>query len=298
MALLLPLVPHQARAMTVPQVEQALCVQVYLNPNTGRFWTMDSYDGNNGDQLSLHKYIYAQDEPVNHTDPSGRSVYVCTRPLNIKGHENDGNNACHVFLAFDSDGMKSMESWEDAVRGSWDATKHPNTYGIQYSGDPDNPTYSFHPKSVLTGDESEQYGGPLLTPGSYVADQAGIDQRAVNKTGTGYNKWMVAKGNDIQMAIFNGAVRSRDKNNSGTPDPMAYQFSVFNCGSWVQYIIGQNGGVQFPDKTINHGVGLLNSDANGYTVGGYTANAAARMWRGVGLPPFPIPDMSGNFDGL
>jgi len=159
-------------------------------------------------------------------------------------------------------------------------------------------TFSFHPKSVLTGDESEEYGGPLLTPGSYVADQAGIDQRAVNKTGTGYNKWMVAKGNDIQMAIFKGAVRSRDKNNNGIPDPMPYEFSVFNCGSWVQYIIGQNGGVTFPDKTINHGVGLLSSGANGYTAAGYTANAAARTWRAVGLPSFTFPDFSGFFDGL
>lgn len=43
----------------------------YLNPNTGRFQTMDSYEGNNQDTLSLHKYLYAQGNPVNRVDPSG-----------------------------------------------------------------------------------------------------------------------------------------------------------------------------------------------------------------------------------
>jgi RHS repeat-associated protein len=43
----------------------------YLNPNTGRFWTMDSYAGNNSDPLSLHKYIYCHGNPVALIDPSG-----------------------------------------------------------------------------------------------------------------------------------------------------------------------------------------------------------------------------------
>jgi RHS repeat-associated protein len=43
----------------------------YLNPNTGRFWTMDSYEGDNEDPLSLHKYLYGADNPVDGSDPSG-----------------------------------------------------------------------------------------------------------------------------------------------------------------------------------------------------------------------------------
>jgi RHS repeat-associated protein len=42
-----------------------------LNPNTGRFWTADTTDGNNEDPLSLHKYLYAGDDPVDRSDPSG-----------------------------------------------------------------------------------------------------------------------------------------------------------------------------------------------------------------------------------
>lgn len=45
----------------------------YLNPNTGRFWTMDTYDGDNEDPMSLHKYLYAADDPVNLDDPSGNA---------------------------------------------------------------------------------------------------------------------------------------------------------------------------------------------------------------------------------
>jgi RHS repeat-associated protein len=44
----------------------------YLNPDSGRFWTMDSYEGKNTDPASLHKYLYAQADPVMSRDPSGQ----------------------------------------------------------------------------------------------------------------------------------------------------------------------------------------------------------------------------------
>jgi RHS repeat-associated protein len=43
----------------------------YLNPAAGRFWTMDSWEGNPHDPRSLHKYIYANGDPSNRLDPSG-----------------------------------------------------------------------------------------------------------------------------------------------------------------------------------------------------------------------------------
>ena len=43
----------------------------YLNAGTGRFWTMDTYAGDNEDPLSLHKYLYCQGNPINGIDPSG-----------------------------------------------------------------------------------------------------------------------------------------------------------------------------------------------------------------------------------
>jgi RHS repeat-associated protein len=43
----------------------------YLNTATGRFWTMDGYEGDDESPLSLHKYLYANAGPTNFTDPSG-----------------------------------------------------------------------------------------------------------------------------------------------------------------------------------------------------------------------------------
>ncbi|EIQ01854.1 RHS repeat-associated core domain protein [Opitutaceae bacterium TAV1] len=43
----------------------------YLNTDTGRFWSMDTYEGSNQEPLSLHKYLYAHVNPVIFVDPSG-----------------------------------------------------------------------------------------------------------------------------------------------------------------------------------------------------------------------------------
>jgi RHS repeat-associated protein len=43
----------------------------YMNPSGGRFWTMDSYEGDIFEPLSLHKYLYAYTDPANRRDPSG-----------------------------------------------------------------------------------------------------------------------------------------------------------------------------------------------------------------------------------
>lgn len=46
----------------------------YLNVSTGRFSTMDTYEGNDENALSLHKYLYAGADPADLTDPSGKFV--------------------------------------------------------------------------------------------------------------------------------------------------------------------------------------------------------------------------------
>ena len=43
----------------------------YLNVETGRFISKDSYEGYQYDPKSLHKYLYGENNPVNRTDPSG-----------------------------------------------------------------------------------------------------------------------------------------------------------------------------------------------------------------------------------
>jgi len=44
------------------------------NPNSGRFLTSDPYSGNLNDPLTLHKYLYANCDPVNGADRSGYLV--------------------------------------------------------------------------------------------------------------------------------------------------------------------------------------------------------------------------------
>lgn len=44
---------------------------------------MDSYEGNSEDPLSLHKYLYANGDPINFVDPSGHNSDVIS--LNLSG---------------------------------------------------------------------------------------------------------------------------------------------------------------------------------------------------------------------
>jgi RHS repeat-associated protein len=48
----------------------------YFNPLTGRFLSRDAEDGQAVEPRTLHKYLYAADDPVNRLDPSGRSNLV------------------------------------------------------------------------------------------------------------------------------------------------------------------------------------------------------------------------------
>lgn len=43
----------------------------FYSPDSGRFWSMDSFDGWAEEPVTLHKYLYANGDPVNFTDPSG-----------------------------------------------------------------------------------------------------------------------------------------------------------------------------------------------------------------------------------
>jgi RHS repeat-associated protein len=43
----------------------------YLNTDSGRFWTMDDFEGSQDDVKSLNKYPYAGADAINQTDPSG-----------------------------------------------------------------------------------------------------------------------------------------------------------------------------------------------------------------------------------
>src|SRR5262249_36018650 len=47
----------------------------WMNPTTGGFMPMDTFEGYNSQPLSLHKYLYCQGNPVNRIDPSGHGDF-------------------------------------------------------------------------------------------------------------------------------------------------------------------------------------------------------------------------------
>ena len=56
----------------------------YMNPATGNFLTMDTYEGSIYDPDTLHKYMYANGNPVTYSDPSG-NVALSLSDLSIVG---------------------------------------------------------------------------------------------------------------------------------------------------------------------------------------------------------------------
>jgi RHS repeat-associated protein len=73
------------------QIEEFPCfillnyrVWVYLNPNIGRFWTIDTFEGDQEDPISLNKYVYCHADPGNRTDASGQWDVNCVVELDIE----------------------------------------------------------------------------------------------------------------------------------------------------------------------------------------------------------------------
>jgi len=50
----------------------------YLDVRSGRFWGMDTFEGNTAFPATLHAFMYAQADPTNNVDPSGRETLATT----------------------------------------------------------------------------------------------------------------------------------------------------------------------------------------------------------------------------
>ena len=260
--------PSQSPATTASKSVSQASDGVYLNPDTGRFWSMDSYDGNNNDPRTLHKYLYSADNPVMNADPSGKAAWLVTRPLGIPGLSLLAPIAVHVFLVFDDNlsgtigGGDPLPTWQSEVQQDNQnvGTIVPaviNKWGA-YQSDPHLTTFSFHPYSVATGDGEKDQASVLATEGSCVAYNAPEDRGAFYQAGGnawGYQRRWITSDINEQISLYRLAAQSRNVNNSGNPDPSPYSFPTYNCGSWTQTIL-KRAGISYPSDFINLGTGL------------------------------------------
>ena len=56
----------------------------YNDPNTGRFWSMDRFEGGKAEPLSLHKYIYGHTNPISNVDPTGFSIFSAIASVTLR----------------------------------------------------------------------------------------------------------------------------------------------------------------------------------------------------------------------
>jgi len=207
-------------------------------------------------------YLYCQADPVNHIDPSGNSVYVCTRPLNIPGLSVLAPAFNHFFLAFDTDGITNtadLNKWTSVVESGNNGVsgQYPN---VNYSNDPYLTTFSFHPYSVYSGKGEKDELSVFATTGSYVAYNDNIDHNAFLQAqggGIRNGRHLVTSDLNEQIKLYNLARASRDKNNSGSPDAHPYAALNYDCASWTYTITHERGGLPFPVfPLVNLGVGI------------------------------------------
>ncbi len=71
--------------ITAPFLAPGISRARWMNPDTGRFHTMDSYEGHQENPISLQKYLYAHANPVNLKDPSGLEVAVYSHQVDAVG---------------------------------------------------------------------------------------------------------------------------------------------------------------------------------------------------------------------
>jgi RHS repeat-associated protein len=57
----------------------------YYDQRQGRFWTMDTWDGNLENPFSLHRYLYASVNPVSRVDRSGKEDFSIASNLSALG---------------------------------------------------------------------------------------------------------------------------------------------------------------------------------------------------------------------
>jgi RHS repeat-associated protein len=120
----------------------------YLNVSIGRFWTMDTDEGDSSAPLSLHKYLYAGANPVNRHDPTGHDDLAEVGEAEAEGEIADSENAQELSEAAERQAYQQLAP-EILIH----STSLSNAYSINAVG--------------LTAGLLPQLNGDLLPTGSF-----------------------------------------------------------------------------------------------------------------------------------
>jgi hypothetical protein len=93
----------------------------WMNLRTGRFHTMDTYEGDPQQPLSLHRYLYCGTNPIGRTDPSGKDAAVVNtggylgHTCFILTHPQGGVRVYHFYAMGHNGNGNSLENIQGVI---------------------------------------------------------------------------------------------------------------------------------------------------------------------------------------
>jgi len=273
----------------------------WMNVSTGRFQTMDTYEGDQEDPQSLHRYTYVHNDPVDNIDPTGRAVYFVTRRFDSPGvgtwFTYQLARIGHGYLLFTPPGDPGNEG--DPLKHGW----APLT------------TFSWHPQSWDYANASGAYDFQTRTPGR-IWERHPSDVNPSN-----YNIYRITADQGVQSSLLKaiygwvnsepvgydyGAPRPDPSNPGGNeigipqyhrPAPsngIYYSLMEQNCVWWVAAMLVQNN-VTLPDDVRNAILGFnKGGGAAGQVISG---ERGANVMHDMSYVPVHI-GLGGGYEGL
>jgi RHS repeat-associated protein len=201
----------------------------YMNPEDGRFLSQDSYEGSGEDPISLHRYLYAGDDPVIMDDPSGNAkvevrFYFAGDPSPDKNYYAGRNS--HGFVEI-TDIDKKKTKWY--ARGGPISSQYPLIFPIEAQVGLYSPrTYDWStrplPDVVLTNDS---------LPAKYYIDKLAVEAFKINSAKIKYS--LLRNSN----TVCHDLVRTLGFKMQPPPGVIAPGWNTNLWGGWVvQNILG------------------------------------------------------------
>ena len=260
----------------------------YLNPATGRFITQDSYGGNTYDPASLHRYNYANGNPVIGTDPTGYNTYTeLLTSISIQGTFvrsltfgviNTGRIVVAKLLTNQS--ITPMDVIENFAKGQigyffvesmfWETLPMINYGSGMFSG-------------TKLGDKVNRVSGDLLN--KYYSTPASTSVEIISRNNKNITSKIDLDGSDsTEYVDLTGFRRTHILNNH-------------------KYGIGKPNKTEFPknwsDDKIIHYVSDVDTDPNAtWGVGKWNSPYAIGIREGVEIRVDFYPDVHKNYSGM